>query len=355
MKMNTPIRPWSGWYRGDFHAHTNHSDGTLTPPQLLTEARNRQLDFFASTDHNLITAHDQFGDHADMLIIPGVEVTMKYGHFNVFGLTKHFDWLDTLPTTLEAYAHHMRTGETTHTPNELLAMTRAAGLYNSINHPMLPPWAWLDEETDLRLVDFVEIWNDPTWPDNDWGNPLAVEMWTRWLNAGHRITAIGGTDFHNPNLKAQADGSFVEGDRLDSPTTYVYAPELSGNGIMAGLKQRRAYMTMQPQVAFGMKVGEQTAMMGDDVEDAMGVATLQTTVRGTGALTAQIIRNGEIICETSGRDQLHLRLMTQLDGTTAAWFRVDVRNHNGDYLAVTNPIFSGDAVAPEAHHFGAFA
>jgi hypothetical protein len=352
--MHNPTRLWPSWYRGDFHAHTNHSDGSLTPPQLLAEARTRQLDFFSSTDHNIISAHDQFGDHADMLIIPGVEVTMAYGHFNVFGMTERPDWFDSLPTTKEAYTLHMRTGETRYTPTELMKITRDAGLYNSINHPLLVPWAWLDRATDLRLVDFLEIWNDPSWPENAAANPQAVAMWTRWLNAGYRITAIGGTDFHHARAKVQPDGSIVEADRLNKPTTYVFATELSGNAIMAALKQRRAYMTMGPEVAFGMTVGDKTAMVGDDVADTAGVATLQTTVHGTGVLTAQLVRNGEIVCEASGQDGVRLQLTTQLDGETSAWFRIDVRDENGRYLAVTNPIFSGAMIVPTDHRYGAF-
>ena len=44
----------------------------------------------------------------------------------------------------------------------------------------------------LDHLDALEIWNDPTWPDNAWANPGAVDYWTRLLNAGYRITALDG-------------------------------------------------------------------------------------------------------------------------------------------------------------------
>ena len=61
-----------------------------------------------------------------------------------------------------------------------------------INHPLLTPWEWRDADTMLDHLDALEIWNDPTWPDNAWANPGAVDYWTRLLNAGYRITALDG-------------------------------------------------------------------------------------------------------------------------------------------------------------------
>lgn len=348
------IRLWPGWFKGDFHAHTNHSDGWLTPPQLLAHARDCGLDFFTSTDHNLISAHDQFGDHPDMLIIRGVEVTMRYGHFNVFGLNEHADWLDTLPTTREAYTAHMQTGETTYTPTELMQITKKAGLYNSVNHPLLEPWEWRDGDTDLRYVDFLEIWNDPTWPDNDIGNPEAIALWTRLLNAGHRLTAIGGTDLHDIRPKPQPDGTIIAGDRLNQPTTYVYAPELSTNGIMIGLKNRHAYVTMEPEIAFGLTIGDQTAMLGDDLGNATGTATLQASTHGTGTLTLQLLRNGDIISAATATNAVCLQHTITLDGTTPAWFRIDIRDSHNNFLAVSNPIFTGTPIEPTDNRIGAF-
>ena len=69
-------KPSPGWYRGDFHAPTRHSDGALTPCELLDAARHAGLNFFAITDHNTIDAVPHFGNPDDILVIPGMEVTL---------------------------------------------------------------------------------------------------------------------------------------------------------------------------------------------------------------------------------------------------------------------------------------
>lgn len=355
LSMSKPYRLWPAWYRGDFHAHTNHSDGSLKPTELLAEARTKQLDFFSITDHNVLTAYDQFGEHEDVLIIPGVEVTMRYGHFNVFGLSGATPaWIDGLPHTREDYEHHMRTGEAQYTPNELMRLTRSQGLYNSINHPLLGVWTWIDSETDLRLVDFLEIWNDPSWPDNQTGNPNAVALWTKWLNAGHRITAIGGTDFHHARPKHEKDGSIVPRDHLNQPTTYVYANNLSGDAIMAGLKARHAYMSMGPQLSFGATLDEQTFMVGDDMQSADGKVKFQAAAQGEGMLTMQLVCNGDVIAEAAGNGSIQLRVEVGVSAEISQWFRIDVRDASGQYVAVSNPIFSGPPITPTQNRFGDF-
>ena len=193
LSLTQVYNPNAGWYRGDFHAHTHFSDGVLSPPELAGLAKAEGLEFFVITDHNAVKAYPNFGEHPGLLIIPGIEVTFKEGHFNVFGVDRDFDWLQpicagprALPALPGAYP----------TMNDLLAQIAAHGLLNSINHPLLAPWAWCFKDTDLRNVHCLETWNDPSYPDNVRANPRAIALWTSWLNAGHRITAIGGSDFH---------------------------------------------------------------------------------------------------------------------------------------------------------------
>lgn len=168
LPLSKVLKPQAGWYRGDFHAHTNFSDGFQSPPDLVEVARAEGLDFFAITDHNTIEAYAEFGEVTDIVIIPGLEVTQKIGHYNIFGVAGGLDWLADvcvwpapLPYQVGCYK----------SPSELMQRTASQGLLNSINHPLLPPWDWLDTETDLRYVHCLEIWNDPSWPDNVRGNP----------------------------------------------------------------------------------------------------------------------------------------------------------------------------------------
>jgi hypothetical protein len=46
-----------GWYRGDLHAHTQHSDGSWEIANLVAWARGCKLDFMTLTDHNTPSGH----------------------------------------------------------------------------------------------------------------------------------------------------------------------------------------------------------------------------------------------------------------------------------------------------------
>lgn len=342
------VNPSPGWYGGDFHTHTHHSDGALTPPELAALARREGMDFLTITDHNTLAAYPHFGAPADLCIIPGLEVTYSAGHYNVFGLVQPAKWQEAV-TSGPTFINHI---EANLDPDELLAQSAAAGMLNSINHPLLPPWAWLMAETDLRDIHCLEIWNDPSWPDNRVGNPLAVEMWTRWLNAGHRITAIGGSDYHRPINKP---GTIKPPDRLGSPRTYVYAENLSGAAILDGLRRRQTYVSMGPRVEFNAQHNGISYAIGADLGAQSGTIGLSAHVAPTGRGVAQLLRNGEILLETLlYGEAVSLDTTVELDPTIPVWFRLDVLDGNGMMLAIANPIYAGPTPTPTLNTYGDF-
>ncbi len=340
--------PNPGWYRGDFHCHTHHSDGVLAPPELAQLGRTEKLDFFAITDHNTTNAYGGFGADPGLLIIPGLEVTYKGGHFNVFGIEGEHDWLaqmDTLPAP--------RAEDTYPTLNALMERTAGLGLLNSINHPLLRPWAWEFADTELRHVHCLEVWNDPSWPDNQRDNPRAIKLWTEWLNDGYRITAIGGSDFHRP---VPPPNPPKPPDRLGLPSTFVYAENLSGQAILNALRQRRAWMSMGPRVTFRARLNGATYEIGDDLGQQGGALELTATVSECASPAwAQIVRNGAVIAEAEAADgRAELRFTTALDPTQPAWYRFDVYDQAGLMLAITNPIYAGLQRTPMRKTFGEF-
>lgn len=161
---------------GDFHCHTRSSgDGRYTVPELVSKAHNLGLDFITTTDHNSIVAN--FVDTDDMLLVPGVELTNKFGHCNLIGKKIPLDDFN-----VKTYQ------------DELLKINEATnkGAIFVANHPFSPKSrSWLVPILELT-PDLVEIWNGP------WGmhNRVAFEWWIDLLNAGKYIPAIGGSDFH---------------------------------------------------------------------------------------------------------------------------------------------------------------
>jgi hypothetical protein len=344
LDMARVVKAAPGWYQGDFHCHTNHSDGALTPQELLQTARHEGLDFFAITDHNTIAAYPGFGEPLDLCVIPGIEITFKAGHFNIFGVDQAASWLAPFTSELPVQTQIS-------TPidfSTLMAQSAADGLLNSINHPLLVPWAWLDGQTDLRNLHCLEIWNDPSWPDNHTANPEAVAMWTRWLNAGYRITAIGGSDYHRP---VNNPGVTKPPDRLGLPRTWVYAENLSGRAILDGLRRRQVIVSMLgPWVNLEAATAQGVYTIGSDLGAQQGPIRVSAAVAGGEfAGVARLLRNGEIVQEQplTGAP-LTLEYQSELDVAEAVWFRLDVLDPDGLLLTMTNPIFAGPQRTPAA-------
>jgi hypothetical protein len=177
-------------------------------------------------------------------------------------------------------------------------------------------------------------------------------MWTCWLNAGHRITAIGGSDYHRPINNA---GNAKPPDRLGSPRTYVYADSLSGAAILQGLRHRRVYVSMGACVEFSAQHNGISYPIGADLGVCEGAVELTGQIAPSGRGVARILRNGEILAETLlyGNAEV-LSATVEVDPTISTWFRLDVLDGNGMMLAITNPIFAGPVPTPTLNTYGDF-
>ena len=87
-----------GWYRGDLHAHSLHSDASWDVPDLIQYARSQKWDFVTLSDHNTVSGlpqHDSLADDV-LLTMGGLELTTFSGHALVLGTRRWFEWrLDT--------------------------------------------------------------------------------------------------------------------------------------------------------------------------------------------------------------------------------------------------------------------
>jgi hypothetical protein len=349
LSLTAILSPQPGWYRGDFHCHTHHSDGVHPPSELVEVARREGLDFFAITDHNAIGAYGEFGE-AGPLVIPGVEATYKRGHWNIFGVTEDGDWLRQICRPVSPTP---RDDDPYPTVNALMRKTASLGLLNSINHPLLAPWAWEFPDIELQSLHALEIWNDPSWPDNERDNPRAVELWTQMLNDGWRITALGGSDYHRPHPPA---GQTKPDERLGMPSTYVYAENLSGAALLAAVRERRAYVTSGPRVTLTARINETTYAIGAAIGDVSGALELSATVSECPpSARAVLVRNGHPLAEATATERgLHLQLRVGANRGEPAWYRGDVFDAEGKLLAITNPIFIGPRPIPSKTTYGEF-
>jgi predicted metal-dependent phosphoesterase TrpH len=80
--------------RIDLHSHTNYSDGTFTPGEAVSLARERGLDVLAVTDHDTIGGlGEAFEAGADLgvEVVPGVELSTVYEGEGVHILCYYMD------------------------------------------------------------------------------------------------------------------------------------------------------------------------------------------------------------------------------------------------------------------------
>src|SRR5438105_1754174 len=78
----------------DLHAHTNYSDGTFTPREAVSMARERRLEVLAVTDHDTtsgLAEAVEAGAELGVDIVPGVEFSTVYGGEGVHILCYHMD------------------------------------------------------------------------------------------------------------------------------------------------------------------------------------------------------------------------------------------------------------------------
>ena len=82
----TVVKP--GWYRGDLHTHTVHSDGRRRIEEMAEAATSAGLDFIVSTDHNTNSANRAWAaiSGGRLEVIAGEEVTTRHGHWLAVGL-----------------------------------------------------------------------------------------------------------------------------------------------------------------------------------------------------------------------------------------------------------------------------
>jgi 3',5'-nucleoside bisphosphate phosphatase len=64
----------------DLHVHTTHSDGRLSPSQVVEAAAQRNLTAIAITDHDVLSGLDEARTAAppDLEIVPGIEMTAQW-------------------------------------------------------------------------------------------------------------------------------------------------------------------------------------------------------------------------------------------------------------------------------------
>lgn len=83
--------------RIDLHLHTTHSDGSLPPADVVRLAHEAHVTALAITDHDITTGIPEAiaaGQALGIEIIPGIEISSRYGESELHVLGYFLDWQD---------------------------------------------------------------------------------------------------------------------------------------------------------------------------------------------------------------------------------------------------------------------
>lgn len=308
-----------GWYRGDLHSHSLHSDASWDVPDLVAFARKRGLDFVTLTDHNTVSGLPQHDSLAtdDLLTMGGMELTTYYGHAVVLDTRSWFEWRLDTPDRF--------------TMPQLAQKVLDAGAFFITAHPMAPGdpecsgCRWEYEDMRPGNTQAVEVWNGDWRPHNEWG----LQLYYSWLNAGHRLVATAGSDLHgDPGEPWPRWG-----------VNTIYAEDLTEAALLAALRKGHSYISSGPELLLtGRAADGATAMCGDALPD--GAATIEARWSGTNASdTVRFIVDG-VVSEQVDAGDAGARAW-QLGAGEAGWCTVEVRDASGGLHAVSNPIYFG--------------
>jgi hypothetical protein len=309
----------AGWYRGDLHAHTHHSDGSWGVEGLIAFARANQLDFVTLSDHNTVTGLTELEKACppDLLPIFGSELTTFWGHALALGRREWVDWriepgkreMANIATEIEAQ-------------NGLFIIAHP----EAVGDPYCTGCHWEYDDVRPGAMRVVEVWNSP-W-DSESNNEDGLKLAYEWVQKGLRMVFTAGTDRHGEPYGAP-----------ESAFNMVYAENLSTDGILKAIRAGHLYLSNGPVLMFTAQAGEYSLMTGDSCQVRAGekiTATAQWENCPPGSRVTLLV-DGRINSVMKAADSSSSTW--SLSGGDTAWAQICLRTAEGTMLAMSNPIY----------------
>ncbi len=318
--------PNPGWYRGDLHAHTIHSDADWDVADLVAAARDQGLDFVTLTDHNTVSGLVEMQSYAadGFLTMGGIELTTFWGHAVCLGVHEWVDWRVTRDgPEMAAIAERLNNNDHIY----IIAHPQDRG------DPYCTGCRWVYPGMMPGPARLIEVWNE-SWAGKDeehsGKNPGGLALWYEWLNRGLRMVATAGSDVHRPAGYGNSPGFNV-----------VYAEELSERGILRALAQGHLYLSSGPTLDFTARgTSGAQAMMGDVLTLDRQIASVYLVATWSNAPAGgriRLVADGEVLESLTIDDAgtLGWTISTQ----QIDWCTLEMRDGDENMLALTNPIF----------------
>lgn len=319
-------------YKANLHAHTNISDGTLTPKEVKELYRSHGYSVVAYTDHDLLIPHDALSDES-FLALPGFEaqfngsnrypgvVNEKKCHLCFVGGTTQPCWNEEYAYIGNAKKHQALVAfdeetspfvreYTADSINAMIKEARKKGFFITYNHPA---WSLENYEQYMKYegLHAVEIFNYGT--EKLGFQSSAPHVYDDILRKGNKIFAVAADDNHNKPGLDDSFGGFV----------MILSEKLERDSVMQALFRGDFYASTGP-LFHDVYIEDNTLFV--QCSDASSIC-LTTDARKTKYLHSE---SGEAISEAAFALDFDYR-----------YFRITVKDLKGNY-AYTNAFFKED-------------
>ena len=304
------LKKQEGWYRGELRCYSTYSESKLRVSDIIRQAEKIGLDFIAITDKKTLE-HCKDPDYKSdkVVVIPAFEWGMD-GHATCLGAKTMIENWDTNAQVQAA-----------------IQLAHAQGVIFNITDPCSPknPWEWT-----VGGFHAMEVWSHK-WRSEPGTTPEALRQGerTKHIYATKEMQtslALEGIcknaqalDFYDAVLRQKqrttpvgGSGAFDRLGDIGSPVTYVYAPELSAQGILAGIFNGYTFVSSGidgPRLLFMADVeadkkiegiqGSVIPIVSASANDAVVVKPIKFHVgienlKETGTVKLNVIKNGTL-------------------------------------------------------------
>ena len=253
------IRKAQPQFKANLHAHSNLSDGALTPEEMKKVYKEKGYSILALTDHNYPLPHNDMTE-ADFLMLTGYEANIKNADATRYTPEVHLCLYARDPenrtyigydSQAPRYVRFIKDPENvrfipTKSPrvytseyiNEFIESAKEHGYIVAHNH-----YAW-SLESEAQVLEYkglfsMEICNGGCWLVGNLEYNAA--LYDKMLRRGMRIFCHGTDDNHNVYQEGPECDSFVA-------YTYVLADELTYDSVFSALEKGDFYASRGPQI-----------------------------------------------------------------------------------------------------------
>jgi len=181
------------------HSHSHHSDGHLTPEEVVRNAKDFGYKAMFLTDHNTDAGVDEiFEKNFDKDILPvfhGIEWTTFFGHLLILGSHDAGNYTKATLTNIEDCIDQIRSEH----PDAVFSINHPFDMGN----PICTGCHFEFNIDDYSKFSYLELINGEN-SENSKSTQLAYKFWKKLLNDGYKLAALGGRDWH---VKSKDDDS----------------------------------------------------------------------------------------------------------------------------------------------------